>query len=255
VIAEDQTAIRAQATRFGVAGAVHPDDHIFNWLMSRPFPSREAAIEYYFRDGAQSAAQARALAAQHLPLAGSRPAVLEFASGYGMVSRHLARDSSIDLWSCDIHAEAVRFLEDAIGVRALLSSPCPEALHLSRSFDLVFALSFFSHMPITTWARWLVRLVQATTLGGITVFTSHGMASHQVCGEPPIPETGFWFSPHSEQADLPGEQYGATLTTPAFVRAHIATLADVELVECREGYWWGHQDLWVLRRLGDDRAR
>ena len=82
----DAPAIAAQAARFGVAAAVHPEDHIWNFVLGHPgFGSRAAAIEYYFADGAQSARHFRELIGP-----GARGAVLEFAAGYGCVTRHLA---------------------------------------------------------------------------------------------------------------------------------------------------------------------
>jgi SAM-dependent methyltransferase len=247
--ADYNLAIRVNAERFGVSGAVHPSDHIFNFLFSNPvFHSREAAIEYYFSDGARSAKQFLSLVSQHLTPSAKTPTILEFASGYGCVTRHLALDRFIELCSCDIHPQAIQFLESAIGVHAIQSSSYPEMLQLPMQFDVVFALSFFSHMPITTWSRWLVRLIEATRFGGIIAFTTHGMVSRKYFGEPEIPELGFWFKAESEQADLAVEEYGQTIVTPAFVRKNIASMPFAELIDVREGYWWNHQDLYVLRR-------
>jgi hypothetical protein len=115
-------------------------------------------------------------------------------------------------------------------------------------FDVVFALSFFSHMPITTWARWLVRLCQVAKPGGIILFTTQGNASRRFFGNPELPEMGFWFASTSEQKDLSADEYGQTIVTPNFVRRHLLTIADVELIETREAYWWDHQDLFVVRK-------
>ena len=40
-----------------------------------------------------------------------------------------------------------------------------------------------------------------------------------------------------------------TIVTPQFARGIIAGIKEVELIALSEGYWWGHQDLYVLRRL------
>jgi SAM-dependent methyltransferase len=247
-VADYHAAIWGNAERFGVSAAIHPDDHIFNFVFNQPGFTREAAIEDYFSDGARSAKQFLSLVSQHLKPSTRAPTVLEFASGYGMVTRHLALDRSIELHSCDIHPQAIQFLECEIGVRAIQSSSCPEMLRLPMQFDVVFALSFFSHMPITTWARWLVQLIEATRIGGITTFTTQRMVSRKYFGEPEIPELGFWFKAESEQFDLSIEEYGQTIVTPAFVKKNVASMPFAELVEVRDGYWWEHQDLYVLRR-------
>ena len=153
-----------------------------------------------------------------------------------------------DLTACDIHAEAVAFLRRRLGVRAIRSDACPELFAPARAYDAVLALSFFSHMPLATWARWLVRLTLPLAIGGRLVFTTHGLHSLAHFGDPALPEPGFWFRPDSEQADLPGEDYGQAITAPQFVRAVIATLPWMELAAWHEADWWGHQDTWVLRK-------
>jgi 2-polyprenyl-3-methyl-5-hydroxy-6-metoxy-1,4-benzoquinol methylase len=242
VYAEHMTAL---ARRFGVKSAIHPDDHIFTFLLAHPgFRAEPDRATYYFEDGARSRMKLESLTKELL--LNDRHSLLEFASGYGCVTRHLAY-SSADLWVCDIHPAAVSFLQRDLGVRAFLSSPFPEMLEVQRQFDVVFALSFFSHMPIQTWARWLVRLVQTTRPGGFVIFTTHGLKSRQHFARARIPPTGFWFAPVSEQHDLPTEQYGSTITTHDFVKRAIASIHGVKLIKFEEAAWWSLQNLYVLQ--------
>ncbi len=237
-----------QARKYSVHEKIHEDDFIFNFLRNHHnFPTYQSAVEYYFRDGSLSCARLNALLADHLALDGI-PDLLEFACGYGMVTRHLAKEEGINLWSCDIHPAAVEFLRDEMRVRALLSARLPELLLLPQSFDVVFVLSLFTHLPITTWCRWLLRLTQAARPHGLIIFTTHGRLSREILGNPDVPDLGFWFRPMSEQKDLSGEDYGSTLTTEAFVRKNVLTIPDVELIDWKEGFWWGHQDVYVLRK-------
>ena len=244
------TIVTTQAAKFGVSNAVHPEDHIFNFVINHPgFKSDIARVGYYFEDGRRSSEKFRQLVTAHA-LKPDKNTVLEFAAGYGRVSRHLLHAKEISVESCDIHDKAISFLRNEIGVRALLSSPFPETLSLSSQYDVVFALSFFSHMPITTWARWLVALAKATKTGGLLIFTTHGMKSRPFYSNPTIPENEFRFQRSSEQADLSTEQYGSTIVTPDFCKANIASVAGLELIEMSEAYWWGHQDLYVIRKRG-----
>jgi hypothetical protein len=243
------TIVRAQAEKWGVSSAIHPEDHIFNFVINHPgFESDVERVKYYFEDGKRSSVRFRQLVTAH---SSKRDiiTVLEFAAGYGCVTRHLVHASEISLESCDIHEEAIRFLQQEIGVRGLLSSSFPESLALPSQYDVVFALSFFSHMPITTWARWLVALAKATSTGGLLMFTTHGMESRRrFFLDPVIPENGFWFQRSSEQTDLSTDQYGQTIVTPDFCKANIVSISGLELIEMREGYWWDHQDLYVVRK-------
>ncbi len=242
--------IKRHAASLGVSPAVHSDDHIFRFIVEHPqFDSDEARVGHYFEDGANSARQFTELLNQYCGAMGRKLQVLEFASGYGCVTRHLVLNRAIALESCDIHPAALEFLKHSIGVEAIASSRFPEELKLPHLFDFVFALSFFSHMPITTWARWLVRLTQSVRPGGAIAFTTHGMASRVLAGNPDLGPLGFWFLASSEQADLPNEEYGSTFVTETFVRKNLLSIPSVELLETRLGYWWGHQDLYVVRKL------
>ena len=69
----------------------------------------------------------------------------------------------------------MNFTKDVLGVESYLSSPVPEQLTLPPR-DVIFAHSFFSHMPETTWARWLKALANALAPRGVLIFTTHGVA-------------------------------------------------------------------------------
>jgi SAM-dependent methyltransferase len=241
-----------QAFLFSVTPAVHPGDHILNFLLRHTgFASHEESIAYYFSDGRRSAEKFMDLVRRNLPPRSGKYEVLEFASGYGCVTRHLLTVENISLCSVDIHPEAIEFLRREMGAVASISSAFPEALDIPAQFDVAFALSFFSHMPITTWSRWLVRLTQAVKPGGIIVFTTHGRLTQKLLGNPKeMPEVGFWFSALSEQIDLPAEDYGLTIVSQEFVQRNIRSMSGVELLESTEGFWWEHQDVYVLRKTG-----
>jgi hypothetical protein len=244
--------LAVSSDRFKVASAVHPDDHIFNFVISHPgFKSDTDRIDYYFADGARSARQLDEIIKAHFGNDCGKVRLLEFASGYGCVGRHLIHNSALDLTASDIHPEAIRFMKNHLGIAAIQSHSQPEMLTLPHQYDVVFALSFFSHMPIATWARWLVRLVGAARIGGLVVFTTHGAASLKYLGNPTVNELGFHFQRTSEQKDLPLDEYGNTVALPPFVKTVIGTIPQVETVLTREGYWWDHQDLYVLRKTSE----
>jgi hypothetical protein len=67
-------------------------------------------------------------------------------------------------------------------------------------------------------------------------------------GNPVVSELGFWFAATSEQKDLPTEQYGSTITTESFVRKNLLAVPSVELIDWKEGFWWGIQHLYIVRK-------
>jgi SAM-dependent methyltransferase len=241
------------AARYSVSPEIHDDDFLLQFVMQHPaFPDPEQAIRYYFSDGAESAAKLRGIIARNMPATSSqsRYSLLEFAAGYGMVTRHLrgALDGA-DIVSCDIHEQAVDFIRSALQAQAVGSRHRPEDLTFATSFDVVFALSFFSHMPEASFGRWLQALFAAVREGGLLVFTTHGLASQKNFGEIVVPESGYWFMANSEQDDLDAAEYGSALTTPDYVIGEVFRRLRAPIREFRHAFWWGHQDLYVVAKI------
>jgi SAM-dependent methyltransferase len=238
-------ACRSIARRFGVDPEIHPDDHVFRFSADAAAGPDEACIFGYFKGGEETAANLRKTLREHRPV--DEPfSLLEFAAGYGRVTRHLRRFlPAAHVVACDIHDEAVRFLR-RMGCEAVLSSPVPENLQTGRRFDVVYALSFFSHMPKRTWARWLSALADQLVPGGHLVFTTHGEAALDRLGSARLGPDGFWFTAFSEQKDLCPADYGAAATSVDFVQRQIAA-NDLRLLRFADA-GMGYQDLYVVAK-------
>lgn len=248
--AEIQAIASNVGSRFGVSTTVHPGDMLLKFVLENPcFPTPQSAVQYYFNTGRQSAENLLKIVADTCGHR-SRFNLLEFASGYGCVSRHLTTHSDrIELTSSDIHEEACTFLSRELRVPTVLpSATLPENYNCPERYDIVFALSFFSHMPKATWGRWLQRLFDLVSPGGHLVFTTHGMTSSKHFGNPGIPADGFWFLPSSEQKDLSAADYGQTICTTEFVSREVESRLRTNIASFVPGFWWGHQDLYVIRR-------
>jgi SAM-dependent methyltransferase len=246
-VANDEN--RALARKLRVSPRVHPDDFVYQFVARHP--EVRDPLGYYLNDGRTSAERLHDVLHQHSTLLESEAFdLLEFASGYGCVSRHLPRVlPSGNVVASDIHPEALAFIRHELSLPVALSHNDPERFDLGRQFDVVFALSFFSHMPARTWGTWLARLFRHTRPGGLLVFTTHGEVSrrHQLPGAN-VDAEGFWFDPVSEQHDLDGAEYGSTVTSPEYVHRQVRTRLGSDVLACTEGIWWGHQDLYVVRR-------
>lgn len=252
-----QEHIALYARETGVISDIHPDDLIYQFLIENPCFSNanDRAVQYYFYDGAKSAHKLKELLFSQLGLRQSEnTSLLEFASGYGCVTRHLIKEMApINIVSCDIHEAACSFIKSVMGVKTILSATNPEDLNIeNESFDAVFALSFFSHMPDRTWSRWLRVLFDKVTPGGHLVFTTHGITSStKHFGNPNIPESGIWFTPNSEQKDLDVADYGNTIVTPDYVKRAVENILHQKILHLVEAGWWEHQDLYVVKKAND----
>jgi len=228
----------AKALANQVVPEVHPKDFIFRFVIENPvFQNLDSAVGYYFNNGAESAAKLRELLHRVCGWKGEPFNLLEFASGYGCVTRHFHNVvPEATVTGCDIHPEAVEFLSSRFGVETALSDPIPEKLSVDKDYDIVFALSFFSHMPRATWTRWFDALLSKVKDGGYVVFTTQGLVSRQYFGFPQFDEDGFWFRPDSEQKDLGTSEYGSTVVHPMFVFQEALKNSSGRIVCFHEGY-------------------
>jgi hypothetical protein len=143
---------------YDVVADIHCQDYIFNALHFFFKEDFDKACEIYYRNGKESALKVGDLVGKHVK---DRPVerILDFASGYGCVSRHFKNVMpSASLTAMDIHENAYHFNKMHFGVDAIVSSVDPFKASVPHPFDVVFALSFFSHMPDRTFGAWLERL-------------------------------------------------------------------------------------------------
>jgi SAM-dependent methyltransferase len=238
----------AAARRHGVGAACHPRDLIYEFLVKHPSSKKrlKPAVDYYFDDGARSAEKIGNLIA-NLGIQRNPVRLLEFASGYGCVTRHLTKNPDLTLVACDIHDQAIDFIRDELGVRSVLSAHLPENFALGERFDVVFALSFFSHMPRTTFGRWIKALFSHLASPGYLIFTTHGLASRKSLGNPEIPADGIWFLKDSEQSDLSTAEYGSSIVTEDFVKQQVLEQTGQAIFDYKHAFWWAHQDLWIVK--------
>jgi hypothetical protein len=244
---------REHASKWKVSAAVHPQDFIFHFLLKHPaFSEKDDAVRQYFDDGRRSSELLKSILENELSVnIIEQQKMLEFASGYGMITRHLpAVFPAFDITSSDIHPDANNFIIKELGGKAIQSSSVPENFDAADEYDLVFALSFFSHMPATTWSRWLLALFKTLSIGGNLIFTTHGPTSlRKMQMDVSLDEEGFSFRPDSEQDDLDKMEYGTTFASSCFVVKQIEALEDCEVRLVRAGLWWGHQDLYVASKI------
>jgi len=239
------------AEKYGVSPTVHPLDYIFQFVYYHPgFQSKDDAINYYFMDASNSAKKLSKYLKDICHLDGKEIEMLEFASGYGCVTRHLANElENVAVTSCDIHREAVEFIKKELKSSAIVSNSKPYQLAIPTKYDVIFALSFFSHMPEDTWAQWLEALTIKLKPNGFILFTTHGLESRKHFNDPELDDDGFWFQQNSEQKDLDTDEYGQTVVHPKYVFNKIFGFNPLNLILYEEAAWWGHQDLYIVKKI------
>jgi len=229
----------------GVNAIVSPDDDIFRFFASHP-DSRNP-LRDYIADGWRTLCELQ----QVLDRVGKNlyrcPRFLEFAAGHGRFTRHLARALPPGaLAVSDVVPGSVAFLRRHWGVAGFDSAATPQALDIADRYDVVFALSLFSHLPDSTWRGWLRKLHDAVAPGGVLVFTTHGERAARSSGVDLGP-SGYAFFAASESKALIGAEYGTTFTSAPYVQDAVAAVAPRAKVMHVPTAFWSYQDAWLLQ--------
>jgi len=228
---------------------VHPDDNILRF----PFVHHdglEKGIMNYLKSGNESANVLKELCKEIFPDR-SKISLFEFASGYGCITRHLD-NNYFDVTACDIHPEAMNFIDNSFGVKTMLSKSNPDEFCFKQTYDVVFALSFFSHMPDRTFGKWISTLYGLVKQGGALIFTTHGKLSNERTFHWTLDNDGYAFDSLSEQTDLSTSDYGTTVSEYSYVKKICEQYLSKAPTEFKEGFWWGHQDTYIIRKGYDN---
>lgn len=150
---------------------------------------------------------------------GSR--VLDFGCGAGRTLRHFVTEAEIaEVWGCDIDAESIDWLQQNLSppLRAFQNGPTPPLPQADGYFDLIWAVSVFTHL-VETWSDWLLELRRVLRPGGLLLatFMGEGM-SELIAGEAWDEERiGMNVLRYGQQWELGGPM---VLHSPWWIREH-----------------------------------
>jgi len=230
-----------------VSTEIHDRDMLLDFFLGHFGGDRAKSSEAYLNGGRDCATRFAGLCSEIFPDHASLN-VLEFASGYGRVARYAEHVMPTANWTCcDIHPAAVEFTR-RLGLTSFLSSTAPEAWSAPKKYDVVFALSFFSHMPKRTFGTWLARLFEAVVPGGVLIFTTHGEITVRSLSNTAFDDSGFFWMDHTEQCDLDIADYGVSAVTKEYVDAALRGISLTDTIRFQQGFWWKSQDLYVIRK-------
>lgn len=212
-----------------VERAVHRDDEMLAYLVAAHDGDLDQGLAAYFRTGlAIAETLGRVMAWRPGGLAGVER-LLDFASGYGRVTRFLVREVPPQrVWVADLDPEAVRFQERRFGVRGLLSSAEPETFRCGERFDAILVTSLFTHLPRETFGPWLRRLAGLLAPGGLLALSAHDVSLLPPEWDVPeaVPGEGHRFLEVSESRHLSTREYGSAWIDEGFFRRALEAAGD-----------------------------
>lgn len=102
--------------------------------------------------------------------------VLDFGCGCGRTLVWFTSRSQLPrLHGTDIDAEAISWCRNNLGfARFGVNDPLPPLEYASEAFDLIYAISVFTHLDEDHQFRWLNELKRITSPEGIVLLTVHG---------------------------------------------------------------------------------
>lgn len=223
---------------------IDPRDDIFRFFAGHELAKNP--IREYLADGWRTLSELMViLETLDAPLL-KMASVLEFAAGFGRFTRHLSFAMPGRVTCADLLPGSLAFLKEQFGVKTILSEHQPERLAFPVTFDLVFVLSMFTHLPPPHWQRWMNCLAKAVKPGGLLIFS--------VCNEPAARAIGLTFDadgtkyiPSSESPSLDVEVYGTTYTTQRFVEMQVEEAFGRPPSHYFPAAFWAGQDAVVMR--------
>ena len=225
---------------------VHPNDEMFK-TAKISLPQEGQAFHYYFYSGGRLAERLR----DYLLSKGCRPArmsALDFACGYGRVTRYLdlifQRVTVSDLEQEMLDFASKRFAQDTI-----LSGQDPHKLDLGL-YDLVFSFSLLTHLNPDIWQAWFARLAATVRPGGVLVFSTQNPHFARERGIEFDDSTGISFVRRNETSGrLDVDVYGDTAVNRAFVDAAAARHGGLHRLEYfSRGTFDMYHDMHIFKR-------
>jgi len=196
--------------------AIDERDDMLDFAIQLFDHDRDRAVTSYFQNALEQFALVKHIAGWR----GHIAKMLDFASGYGRLTRllvheHLADDVTVS----DILEGGMEFQRQQFGVRAILSVTNPQDFAAPDKYDLIFVASLFTHLPELTFLAWLRRLAELLTPNGLLIFSVHDELL-----APAAFEGGIKFESRSESRVLDVNDYGSTWVTEEYVRQQVASI-------------------------------
>src|SRR4051812_21354752 len=207
--------------------AIDDRDEMLAFLLKSHRGDRDSALFQYFQSGESIARSLDQVLRWRFGSPERIQGLLDFASGYGRVTRFLVRTvPAASVWVADVYAEGVRFQAERFGVHALVSAIRPEDFVCAERFDVILVTSLFTHLPEERFVAWLRVLLGLLNPGGLLAFSAH--SPEVLPAGVAMPASGFLFVPTSESGSLDTSDYGSTWVTGDFVRSALERATERE---------------------------
>ncbi len=134
-----------------------------------------ADLAFFLDSGRGQARFIRELASRHGAPPDEMGAILDFGCGCGRLARWWSDLEGVEMHGSDHDPELVEWCSRNLPfLRAAVNDLAPPLGYRDESFDLVYALSVFTHLSEDLQRAWLAELVRTLRPGGLLFFTVMG---------------------------------------------------------------------------------
>jgi len=175
--------------------------------------------------------------------------VFEWGCGCGRSLRAMKNlHPHLELFGTDIDAEAITWLQQHYAAIAQFKTNDhePPIAFADRSFDLIYAVSVFTHLPEEMQFRWLADLARLLQPGGIALLSVHGESHHHKQSSQAqqiLEDRGFYYDTGAHRTDGLPEFYLNTYHTAEYIKREWSSYFTIrEIVPLG---FEGHQDVVV----------
>jgi SAM-dependent methyltransferase len=205
-------------------------------------------LGWFLGSGAQAAASIRETLARNGLTIDLMGAILDFGCGVGRTLRHWHDLTMTDVCGTDYNPALVRWCRSNLEFTDVrLNGLTGHVDWPDRTFDLVYALSVFTHLTEPVALAWVSELTRVLRPGGHLLITTHG--DYYRDGLPP--EEQARYDSGESVVRVPrreGTNHCATFHPPAYVRTRLARGLEVVDHVAEGAIGNPRQDLWLLRK-------
>lgn len=177
--------------------------------------------------------------------------VLDFGCGCGRVIRYFYKlHSKSSFYGTDIDTESISWCQASLSrIGTFITNEHWPPLPFSNgSFDFIYSISVFTHLPEDMQFAWLEELRRITKTGGYVILTTHAaelLHASAKEGADHLRQAGFYYAMGGGTEGLPGF-YQTAFHTEEYIRSRWSRFFEIEKIIYKGVN--NHQDLILLRK-------
>ena len=233
---------------------ISPNDEIYLHHFSK-IQDETKAKNYYFSSGQNVATNLVAYLRTETNIEPSQSSILDFAAGYGRVTRWLVQDFN-SVTVSELEQDMIDFHKTWFGVDGFLSGTHPQSLrNHPEKYSVIWVFSLFTHLPEETWSNWLEALTGLLAKDGYIFFSCHSYELFEKINPARVrnredkPEEFVFWESNETKGRISTDIYGLNIVTKNFVDKTIKGIPNLELAKhFKMGEFDRYHDIYVGRR-------